>query len=56
MRFAPDNQIKSKEKMIEFLCGERVGRFATIDKNGGADPSRIRTPANIHFGGVMNND
>ena len=34
MRFVPNSQINSKEKIIEFLKQERIGRVATIDKNG----------------------
>ena len=34
MRFVPNSQIKSKEKIVEFLKKERIGRIATIDKNG----------------------
>ena len=34
MRFVPNSQIKSKEKIIEFLKQERIGRIATIDENG----------------------
>ncbi len=34
MQFVPNSQIKSKEKIIEFLKQERIGRVSTIDKNG----------------------
>jgi nitroimidazol reductase NimA-like FMN-containing flavoprotein (pyridoxamine 5'-phosphate oxidase superfamily) len=34
MRFVPDSRIKSKEKIIEFLKKERIGRIATIDNDG----------------------
>ena len=34
MNLTSRSQIKSREKMIQFLQEERVGRFATIDKNG----------------------
>ena len=34
MRFVPDSQIKSKEKIIEFLKQERIGRIATVDNDG----------------------
>lgn len=34
VQFIPNSMIKSKEKMIEFLNQERIGRIATIDKNG----------------------
>ncbi len=34
MNFAERSKIKSKEKIIEFLQKEHVGRFTSIDKNG----------------------
>lgn len=34
MQFIPNSKIKSKEKIIEFLNQERIGRIATIDKDG----------------------
>jgi nitroimidazol reductase NimA-like FMN-containing flavoprotein (pyridoxamine 5'-phosphate oxidase superfamily) len=34
MRFIPNSKIKSKERIIKFLKQERIGRIATIDKNG----------------------
>lgn len=34
MQFIPNSKIKSKEKIIEFLNQERIGRIATIDKEG----------------------
>ncbi len=34
MRFVPNSQIKSKEKIVEFLKQERIGRIATVDENG----------------------
>ncbi len=34
MNFGERSMIKSKEKMIQFMREERVGRLATIDKNG----------------------
>lgn len=34
MRFVPNSMIKSKDKMIQFLKEERIGRIATIDKDG----------------------
>ena len=34
MQFIPNSKINSKEKIIEFLNQERIGRIATIDKNG----------------------
>lgn len=34
MNFGERSKIKSKEKMIEFLQKEHIGRIATIDKNG----------------------
>ena len=34
MRFVPNSQIKSKEKIIDFLKQERIGRIATIDNDG----------------------
>ena len=34
MNFGEKSEIKSKQKIIEFLNSERVGRFATIDEKG----------------------
>ena len=34
MQFIPNSKIKSKEKIIDFLNQERIGRIATIDKDG----------------------
>ena len=34
MNFGEKSKIKSKEKMIEFLHSERIGRISTIDENG----------------------
>ncbi len=34
MRFIPNSKINSKGKIIEFLNQERIGRIATIDKEG----------------------
>jgi pyridoxamine 5'-phosphate oxidase-like protein len=34
MNFGERSKIKSIQKMIQFLESERIGRFATIDKNG----------------------
>lgn len=34
MNFGEKSKIKSKEKMIEFLNSERIGRISTIDENG----------------------
>lgn len=34
MNFGDKSKIKSKEKIIEFLHSERVGRIATTDENG----------------------
>ena len=34
MNFGERSKIKSKEKMIEFLHKEHIGRIATIDRNG----------------------
>lgn len=34
MQFIPNSKINSKEKIIEFLNQERIGRIATIDKDG----------------------
>lgn len=34
MNFDERSEIKSREKIIQFLNEERIGRFATIDKNG----------------------
>lgn len=34
MNFGEKSEIKSKDRMIEFLQKEHVGRFASIDKNG----------------------
>lgn len=34
MNFDEKSRIKSKEKIIEFLQTQHIGRFATIDKNG----------------------
>jgi len=34
MRFTPNSMIKSKDKMIQFLNEQRIGRVATIDKDG----------------------
>lgn len=34
MNFGERSKIKSKEKMIEFLDSERIGRISTIDENG----------------------
>lgn len=34
MNFGEKSRIKSKEKMIEFLNSERIGRISTIDGNG----------------------
>lgn len=34
MQFIPHSKINSKEKIIEFLNQERIGRIATIDKDG----------------------
>jgi nitroimidazol reductase NimA-like FMN-containing flavoprotein (pyridoxamine 5'-phosphate oxidase superfamily) len=34
MNFGERSEIKSFQKMVQFLESERFGRFATIDKNG----------------------
>ena len=34
MNFGEKSKIKSKEKIIEFLDSERIGRISTIDENG----------------------
>jgi hypothetical protein len=34
MNFGERSEIKSLQKMVQFLESERIGRFATIDKNG----------------------
>lgn len=34
MNFGEKSKIKSKEKMIEFLHSERIGRISTIDEDG----------------------
>ncbi|MGC2570017.1 MAG: pyridoxamine 5'-phosphate oxidase family protein [Candidatus Nitrosopolaris sp.] len=34
MNFGERSEIKSFQKMVQFLETERIGRFATIDKNG----------------------
>jgi len=34
MQFVPNSQIKSKEKIIQFLKQERIGRVSTIDVDG----------------------
>lgn len=34
MNFGINSEIKSREKMIEFLNSERIGRISTIDENG----------------------
>ncbi len=34
MNFGERSKIKSKDKIVEFLQKEHVGRFASIDKNG----------------------
>ncbi|MGI0061969.1 MAG: pyridoxamine 5'-phosphate oxidase family protein [Nitrosotalea sp.] len=34
MNFGEKSKIKSKDKIIEFLQNEHIGRIATIDKNG----------------------
>ncbi len=34
MNFGDKSKIKSKEKMIQFLQQERIGRFASLDKSG----------------------
>jgi nitroimidazol reductase NimA-like FMN-containing flavoprotein (pyridoxamine 5'-phosphate oxidase superfamily) len=34
MNFGEKSRIKSKEKIVEFLQTEHIGRIATIDKNG----------------------
>jgi nitroimidazol reductase NimA-like FMN-containing flavoprotein (pyridoxamine 5'-phosphate oxidase superfamily) len=34
MNFGERSEIKSFHKMVQFLESERIGRFATIDKNG----------------------
>lgn len=34
MNFGERSEIKSREKIIQFLHEERIGRFATVDKDG----------------------
>ena len=41
-------EIKSKEKIIEFLRAESTGRIASIDENG--------CPQKIPMNGVLSND
>jgi len=45
MNFGDKSKINSKEKMIEFLHSERIGRISTIDENGFA----FITPMNFVY-------
>ena len=45
MNFGEKSKIKSKEKIIEFLHSERIGRISTIDEDGFA----FITPMNFVY-------